>query len=173
MCYFFSVRFNTNLSLAVMISSAAFCFAPNPAEALVTQVTVSGLTYDVTSFVGVYNANQTKFQTLANNGVMPWWGSESLATEFATSVGSALGLPYNGNGGPSFAYKLEPTIFGTTYVNGQLYYQNVGILPVGATTNESFTYATATLVPGPLPLFGAGAAFGVSRRLRHRIKLGS
>jgi len=25
-------------------------------------------------------------------------------------------------------------------------------------------------VPGPLPLFGIGAAFGISRRLRNRIK---
>lgn len=35
-------------------------------------------------------------------------------------------------------------------------------------------YATATLattaVPGPAPLFGAAAAFGMSRRLRRRIK---
>jgi len=37
------------------------------------------------------------------------------------------------------------------------------------------TYAQATLytapAPGPLPLFGAAAAFGFSRKLRKRIKL--
>jgi hypothetical protein len=33
-----------------------------------------------------------------------------------------------------------------------------------------FTAASPASVPGPLPLFGAGAAFGWSRRLRRRIK---
>ena len=33
----------------------------------------------------------------------------------------------------------------------------------------SNTYAQ-TEVPGPLPLLGAGAAFGFSRRIRNRIK---
>jgi len=39
---------------------------------------------------------------------------------------------------------------------------------------DTFTYAQATLytgAPGPLPLFGAAAAFGYSRKLRKRIKL--
>jgi hypothetical protein len=31
-------------------------------------------------------------------------------------------------------------------------------------------YTQTTGVPGPLPLFGIGAAFGFSRRLRNRIK---
>jgi hypothetical protein len=34
----------------------------------------------------------------------------------------------------------------------------------------SFTPASPASVPGPLPLFGAGAAFGWSRRMRRRIK---
>ncbi len=33
--------------------------------------------------------------------------------------------------------------------------------------------ARATAVPGPLPLFGAATAFGLSRRLRRRISMGS
>jgi hypothetical protein len=32
---------------------------------------------------------------------------------------------------------------------------------------------TAPPVPGPLPLFGAAAAFGMSRRLRQRIRRAS
>jgi hypothetical protein len=54
------------------------------------------------------------------------------------------------------------------------------VLNFGWLTYESGTYATATLapppppaaVPGPLPLFGAAAAFGMSRRLRRKIQLG-
>jgi hypothetical protein len=34
--------------------------------------------------------------------------------------------------------------------------------------NNGFTQTSG--VPGPLPLFGAGAAFGFSRRIRSRIK---
>ncbi|MEI6110888.1 MAG: hypothetical protein WCP63_04335 [Cyanobium sp. ELA712] len=43
--------------------------------------------------------------------------------------------------------------------------------------SQIFTYAPATLytaptaAPGPLPLFGAAAAFGFSRKLRKRLKL--
>jgi hypothetical protein len=43
----------------------------------------------------------------------------------------------------------------------------------GVNDGQTFTYAQATLytAPGPLPLFGAAAAFGFSRKLRKRIKL--
>ena len=40
----------------------------------------------------------------------------------------------------------------------------------GSTNTLRFTAASPASVPGPLPLFGAGAAFGWSRRLRRRIK---
>ncbi len=39
-----------------------------------------------------------------------------------------------------------------------------------STNTLLFTAASPASVPGPLPLFGAGAAFGWSRRLRRRIK---
>jgi hypothetical protein len=38
------------------------------------------------------------------------------------------------------------------------------------TLNNEFTQGDASLVPGPLPLMGAGMAFGFSRKLRSRIK---
>ena len=38
-------------------------------------------------------------------------------------------------------------------------------------TNSFTTQADNTAVPGPLPLLGAGAAFGFSRKLRNRMKL--
>ena len=43
-------------------------------------VTVNSLQYDVTTFNGTYNANTSQFATAANGGVMPWWGSISLAS---------------------------------------------------------------------------------------------
>ena len=67
-----------------------------PAQALTAKVTVSGTTYDVTTFTGTYNANSSKFNTLINGGLMPWWGREILAKEFATAVGASLGFPVVG-----------------------------------------------------------------------------
>jgi hypothetical protein len=44
---------------------------------------------------------------------------------------------------------------------------------VGFFASEVGTYAQAKLLPtpGPLPLFGAAAALGFSRKLRNRIKV--
>jgi hypothetical protein len=175
---FIFMRSKPFFSLAVVASSAALCFAANPAQALTAQVTVSGTTYDVTTFTGTYNANTSKFNTLINGGLMPWWGSKSLAEQFATAVGADLGTPLGGSFGPNFAYETQDVTF-AIYVNGKAFAPaNSNVYDYSFQTNETGTYATATLapppaaVPGPLPLLGVGAAFGMSRRLRRRIQLG-
>ena len=171
------MRSRTLFSLAVVASSAALSLAPSPAEASTSQVTVNGTTYDVTTFTGTYNANNAKFNTLANNGLMPWWGNESLAEQFAAAVGTSLGTPVGGSFGPSFARTIQNAGF-AVYVNGEVFSPPNSVFNYSFTINDSGTYATATLapppadVPGPLPLFGAAAAIGMSRRLRRRIKLG-
>ena len=140
-------------------------------------VTVNSLKYDVTTFNGTYNANTSQFATAANGGVMPWWGNSSLATQFATQVGSNLGLPNQvgpSNFGPYFGYK----IVSTTVVEAPSFLTGAGVVPSsvsGLTT--TVTWAKASLVaqpapvPGPLPALGAAAAFGFSRQLRKRIKI--
>jgi hypothetical protein len=55
---------------------------------------------------------------------------------------------------------------GTAY--GSVLYVNDSWQPPGAIDNISNEYAQH--VPGPLPLLGAGAAFGFSRKLRRRLK---
>jgi hypothetical protein len=172
------MRFKKLFSFTAAASSVALCLAPNPAEAVT--VTVNGTAYDVNTFAGTYNANTAKFNTLANNGLMPWWGNASLAQQFSAAVGASLGTPVGGSFGPNFAYALQVETF-ATYVNGKAFLPaNSNVYDYSFQTNESGTYATATLapppppagVPGPLPLFGAAAAFGLSRRLRRRIQLG-
>jgi hypothetical protein len=163
-------------SFTVAASCVALCLAPNSAEAV--SVTVNGTTYDVNTFSGTYNANTAKFNTLANNGLMPWWGNESLAEQFATAVGASLGTPISNAYGPMFARNIQDQGF-AVYVDGEVYYAG-NAFNYSFQTNESGTYATATLapppapaaVPGPLPLFGVAAAFGMSRRLRRKIQLG-
>jgi len=69
------------------------------------------------TFRGSYDANSSKFATEANGGAMPWWGSQSLVSQFAAQVGASLGTPnaevfkdpyysYEASmgGGPGFAY---------------------------------------------------------------------
>ena len=142
-------------------------------------VTVGGTQYNITYFQGDYNSNIAKFETPANNGLMPWWGSETMALLFSDALGLQLGTPNPpppSSYGPVFAF--APLDFGggflfidavATFVSSSLFTGDGG--------NESRAYAilatpTPTSVPGPAPLFGAAAAFGMSRRLRRRIKLG-
>jgi hypothetical protein len=136
-------------------------------------VNVNGQNWNVTTFAGTYNANTSKFATPANGGVMPWFGDQSLAGTFAQLVGSGLGLPNSsGNQGPYFGHGTT-----TTQVTIE-YFDNPQNVVDGGTTakSNSRTWAQAELVPpvpGPLPLFGAAAAFGFSRKLRQRIKIGT
>ena len=144
-------------------------------QAQAVVVTVGGQDWDVTSFTGSYNANTSKFATAANGGVMPWWGSSSLASQFATQVGTNLGLPNplpnGGNLGPGFAYQASTSVD---------YFQRLGnVITIQNTSNLSnqIAWAQATLVtpppapvPSPLPALGAAAAFVYSRKLRSRIK---
>jgi len=149
-------------------------------------VKVDGQYWDVSTFDGTYNANKSKFETAANGGVMPWWGSEHLATSFADAVLFSLGFPNALNPGsaifaPYFAFRPF-TASNTLFILSV--YRGVG--PGGAyfvqgtnqnTGDFTVTWAQATpavqgtpAVPGPLPILGVAAAFGYSRKLRKRIK---
>ena len=159
-------------SLAVAVGSLALAFAPNTAEAVT--VNVDGTNYDVTFFTGVANSNLSKFQTTANGGQMPWWGNSTLAKSFATAVDSQLGKPNIGTWGPYFGFAPE-----SGFPRNESWYFNGDTNEIKRdffTQNFSASWAVATLtpppsaVPGPLPLFGAAAAFGMSRRLRRRIQ---
>ena len=158
-------------ALGAAVALAALSLSPGSAQAYV--VTVGGLLYDVTTFTGSYNSNTSKFQTPANGGVMPWWGSSTLADEFATQVGSGLGQPNNLGApfGPVFAYATSGQNLRIYYYDSR--YQSPSILSYDALPpGDSFTWAQVNVsaVPAPLPLFGAAAAFGFSRKLRKRIQ---
>jgi hypothetical protein len=162
-------RFQVALGAAAAL--AAIGLSPGSAQAYV--VTVGGVQYDVTTFDTTPNSTPTAFATLNNGGVMPWWGDAQLAQDFATQVNSQLGYPNCSiaggcGGGPFFAFRKP----GNT--DSYLWYQPTGALrgPQGNGPNQFRTFAQATLytAPGPLPLFGAAAAFGFSRKLRKRIQ---
>jgi hypothetical protein len=164
------------VALGAAAALAAISLSQGSAQAFV--VNVGGVQYDVTTFTGSHNnfngspnGNTSKFETAANGGSMPWWNSQSLAIDFSLAVGNNFGanLQYAylanacGGGNPNICTVGVITWNGSTYGG------------TGVNASDSQTYAVATQilapVPGPLPLFGAAAAFGFSRKLRKRIKL--
>lgn len=114
---------------------------------------------------------------------MPWWGDQAAANIFAVASGPGFGSVFD-NLGPFFAWELE--LSGTfvsidAFCNGAPCFGDTGsadtafsFVPSGPAgspvTLYTFPWATATLVPGPVPFFGAAAAFGYSRKLRKRMK---
>ena len=157
------------------------------AHALV--ITVDGKLYDVTTFTGTYNANSAKFALPANGGVMPWVGQTGslgvpLAELFATALGGALGyINVQVNGGElpgcGFGGSCGPLFANGNPVSGRvsLYFSNnLGTTVISSTPVDfSRVWAQATEIvpsPVPLPVFGAAAAFGFSRKLRKRLKRG-
>jgi hypothetical protein len=104
---------------------------------------------------------------------MPWWGDVALALIFAPQVYNQLGSGPTAGNGPIFAYELFGTdIHGVSQDLADLLVQ----YPETIATNAVVRYAIATpldstpaSVPAPLPVFGAAAALGWSRRIRKRI----
>ena len=158
------------------------------AKALVTangsatiNISVDKKEYKVSPFSGSYEANSAKFNSPDLGGVMPWWGNEALARKVFDAVAAdpasaawrtkAYGLPF-------VAYSKE-----TGIDDFEQYTQVIGFSSLLGSINaggsgvfswlEAFPQSRATAVPGPVPLFGAAAAFGLSRRLRRRITFGS
>jgi hypothetical protein len=138
-------------------------------EAQALLVTVNNRLWDVSTFTGTYDTNISNFNTAANGGVMPWWNDGTLAGLFTLAVGGQLGYqPTNSNRGPYFAYNYTSPIISWTYVRANQ--GNSIVNGDGGNGSTSHVWAQATeIVPGPLPLFGAAAAFGFSRKLRKRI----
>ena len=160
--------------LAFGVAFAGVVMTAGQARAVI--VTVGGQDWDVTTFTGAYNDNTAKFQTAANGGVMPWWGSESLAGEFATTVSNSLGFP-NLDGASSSFFGWD--VADNSYVglkrlanyppNAPYLESSIWVFPSSAVWAQA-TPASPSSVPGPLPALGAAAAFGFSRKLRKRIK---
>ena len=110
---------------------------------------------------------------------MPWWGSEAMATLFSDALGLQLGTPNPPppfSHSPIFAYNAEDREGDGNLSTSATATAASGSFFTGEGANESIAYAilaTPTAVPGPAPLFGAAAAFDMSRRLGRRIKLGA
>jgi hypothetical protein len=102
-----------------------------------------------------------------------------LASFFAAELYNQLGEDvYSVGYGPAFAYAYNSTGSGEVYGVAQNTQDTTDQLnldssnPLAASLSLPYAYAKAnTPVPAPMPLFGAAAAFGWARRLRHNQKL--
>jgi hypothetical protein len=183
-----------HLAYTAGAASLMLLLNPGSAKALVTanglatiNISVDDKTYKVSPFSGSYEANSAKFNSPDLGGVMPWWEDEALASKVFDAVAadpasaawrSAYGLPYVAysketgidlDSGEQFTYILGlGSAFGSGASEG-IFANGLGVFP----WLEASPQGRATAVPGPVPLFGAAAAFGWSRRLRRRITIGS
>jgi hypothetical protein len=154
------------VAAVAFLGTAALPFlSATPASAVV--VNVGGNSYDVTVLNTSYDVSTSLFQ-LPPSGSMPWWGDDALASEFAAQVYNSLGSGWDADYGPVFAHSQSLSqVLGLT----QSLSNPLDQIDVSPATSTPVTYAIATTpVPGPLPLFGAAAAFGWSRQLRSRLK---
>jgi hypothetical protein len=94
-------------------------------------------------------------------GTASTWNIAAISPQ-AQSANATIGFPSTVGGFDQFA----PNIVTSTFT-GTL---NVSAGQVSTVTGLVTTTQPVIPVPGPLPLLGAGVAFGLSRKLRRRIK---
>jgi hypothetical protein len=162
-------RWASRAKSALLAAMAVGALTAGQAQAII--VNVNGQDWDVTTFTGSYNANTGKFALPPAPGVMPWWGSLSLASQFAGTVGDDLGFPNFGVLSPFFAYDAFGSGTPSSQANSAVFTDQFIVSTAGtAGFWDGAVWAQATPVPGPLPALGAAAAFGFSRQLKKRIK---
>jgi hypothetical protein len=154
-------------TFAVLSTAAMSSLSPSAAVAVV--VTVNNQHYDLFTIVSAYDGAIADFDAPLLGGKMPWWGDPNSAAQFAEEVYDSLAISSEPGYGPIFAYAYDPSL-------AQVLGSVADLSMVGS--SEYRTYArtaaanyvfAASPVPGPLPFFGAAAAFGWTHRLRRRI----
>ena len=128
------------LSIAPAAAGALFIALNASASHASTTVSVDGVRYNVSTFIGSYDNDGTKFNTASAGGVMPWWGNASLAQQFSVAVGTSLGgTPDFIGSGPFFAYQIN------------------------SSQNRSYAFNYNTLVSQQRDMFNATASAGERR----------
>jgi hypothetical protein len=181
--------------IAVLGGVAAMALLPVSASAF--QTVVGGKTYEVSTFTGSYSANSSRFTVAEMPWFGNQSQATEFAAAVGAGLGLNPGIILPGIGragvGPLFASAKDvAVVLGEVPIpvtRNSLYYQvgptTTGTYPFGTlpplpipqsgSASALLPYAVAReistqSVPAPLPLVGAGAAFGFSRRVRSRIR---
>lgn len=118
-------------------------------------ITEQGSTYSITALNGI------------RDNIFLWDGSGSSPLLVRDNSGSGISFTTtNGN------YRLEniDNLDNSIVVAGKFDTPTTAFGFSTSSVQPVFTPSGAAAAPGPLPLFGAAAAFGASRRLRQRLK---
>jgi hypothetical protein len=187
----FRFAFSGLVGAAAIISAPGQALAINPIT-VVTPAANAGI-YTIKYIEGAWTDPTVQAAIMGT----PWWNNNPLASQLAVGLmnstgaqtGTPLGLPLpqsipnNGVPNSATAWYLfgsnTATVFGNNVVQGYFTsppsYNMANSLNI-LQSSTPYTWAVGTraplpgsIVPGPLPLVGAAAAFGFSRRLRSRI----
>ena len=165
----FSVTFNPGLQVGIQGSSGVFdppfdgtpIYVENVNSASVASFTYTGAS-DLWTLNNTTSFGFTNGVTIGINEDVPFLvlkGASSVAVDI---VGTA--------GGPAADVFVTGLPVGSVTPTAGVFTFNDDNGNVGGSYSANITVATPT-VPGPLPLLGAGVAFGYSRKVRKRIKL--
>lgn len=123
-------------------------------------------TYTVTLTPNATSVRAFNVATVSGNTVTTENGG-SFTTE-KTSSGLPVPATYQETNGSGI---LEPATFNRT-LTSQTFTQNFTFNPTSpdSLTRVRGTWSTFAATPGPLPLLGAATAFGLSRKIRSRIR---
>jgi hypothetical protein len=160
---------NRLASLLLLGTTVLPLLTTSPAAAVV--VTVGGTSFDVSVSTTTYNSSSPDFQTPSSGGLMPWWGDDMLASDFAKEVYDALGSGWDNNYGPVFAYEFDAIQSKVPGIAQSIFNPNLQI-DVSPAPSATVSYAIAQApapVPAPLPIFGVAGGFVACRRLRRRV----
>ncbi len=160
---------------AALAVSTASLLAPQAASALDFNFSfagVSGLIENLAEGPNTCDATSSCVVKVTNNG-----GTGAATGTYL----SQLGFQFNVQGGELVSWIGNGTADGWPAPGGsRLDLGGPSSLAFGvcsdprdcpSTVSGPVTFSPASSVPGPLPLFGAAAAFGFSRKLRNRIKV--
>ena len=147
------IRFTADESIHGGLSGSSMTFAPDP-------VTISNIFYSFDNGVNWSNTN------VASSVTMPSGTGQS-----ANALSSGITAPSAWGGD----FQVKFTLSTLTSSNAGQMAVRVSSNGAGGTNTQTRLYTSSTTpttgTPGPLPLLGAGAAFGLSRRLRSRIRV--
>jgi len=120
------------------------------------------LAYTVTRVVAPNIFKSYSGNITGDNGTS--WSLSIAATNAPGSPSTTSGYPALGQAATTPTVKYNPNTISSTFTNTLIADQNgMGVTQFSNRLNQA--------VPGPLPLLGAGAALGFSRKLRARTKL--